>query len=214
VYPPPRRKEEYAKHPKDVSDTRKADLREPWIENEGNGFGAEAQRGTGLDPHIVSVHGVRDFDSVPCKGKDFGPNELFTTVFTGGVKLRAEEKEARRAEAEEWRSKVVVDNLTVRSHIPTKKPSQQDKIKGIRRGAAKTVALRGGKNGPIKTFPVSISMQEECVHIRVRGCLHILLAVHFSCPCARLLTVLSPHFLSSARPVCAYLTAHQIRGPC
>lgn len=166
VYPPPRRPEEYAKHPKDVSATRKEDLREPWIENESNGGpSAQAQRGTGIDPSIVQLHGLSDFDSVPCKGYDFGPKEMFETVFVGGEQLRRAEAVARQHEIDAWNQKVVVDTLTMVSHVPTKHPNRQDNMMGIRRGPPKTVALRGGKSGPIKQFPVSISMQEECVNL-------------------------------------------------
>ena len=79
----------------------------------------------------------------------FGKKESFNTVFLGGDDVIKEMEEAKKAELDEWRRKLVVDNPHFEVNTrPVRKMQQMDKRRGILEDPPKKLGIRG----PSKRF--------------------------------------------------------------
>ena len=175
VYPAPRKPEEYSKHPKQVSESRRADLEAPWIENLFHP--KPLARGGGLD----DLGGKPDFDSIPTQGVGlFGGYNADGTknpAWGKSVHLMTEDEAAeaeyeRKVKAkEEWASKVVVDNVRLNPHYGVRgdKPSQLNKLQDILEGKAKHKGIRivqnsrlpSGRPVPLRAPPATIFADDD-----------------------------------------------------
>jgi len=175
VYPPAKTRAELIRHPKQLSEARREDLRAEWVENE-------------MHPKPVSrqsklAPGQQEFDATPSKELDIFANNaelygknFFQSVFLGGdAATRAREAARLKAKEEnEWKAKVVVDSIQFTAHGNTRgqtdqrnnAPSQLDKcndflapIPGGERANAKSLRivrnarLPSGKNVPLRALP-------------------------------------------------------------
>ena len=169
IYPAPRTSKESREHPRKLSQARIEELQQPYD------FSRLDNRGA-----LEEMQDLEDFDCVPTKeyevfggyNRDGTRNPaFFKSVHLVGKEVHEEMEERKRKEAEDWRRKVVVDNLRFLPYSGTKaqKPSQLDKLKGILRGrpnkrGLKVVArakLPSGKRIPLKPPPVSIFNHED-----------------------------------------------------
>ena len=117
VYPAPRSAQEFIRHPHAPSAQRVEELKEPWIENQGQPS-ATSENETLLDKP--------KFDSIPSHGIVFGGtngdgsvNEMyFKSVHLCGDGMEKEMEEIKIAEAAAWMNKVVVDKsqMQFRAH--------------------------------------------------------------------------------------------------
>jgi len=116
---------------------------------------------------------VRDFDCIPTKdyeifggyNKDGSKNpQFFTSVHQFGVQAMKEMKSDKVREEKEWKSKVVVDTLSMIPHQGATKQCQVDKYNDILQSKAAKKGLRivrnaklpSGKYVPLRRAPVSI----------------------------------------------------------
>ena len=142
VYPAPRDPEEFARHPKAPSASRKEELEQPWEEP------GKAPLSSPL-PDLPPDNRPR-FDTVPVRGKTFGyvdakgshNPDFFKSVFLCGDGLAAEEAAVKKAEEDEWEAKVVVDNTRFTPHFTSKHPSQLHKLKGLLDGTPRHKGIR------------------------------------------------------------------------
>ncbi len=175
VYPAPKDPSEYSKHPRQVSEQRQDELKEPWIENQSTG--APPSRS------FVLPVGKTDFDTVPViASKPFGgynadgtkapDHEFYKSVHLGGDGVEAEMVEAKKRAKQEWLDAVMVDNIHFNTHYGEKgiKPSQLGKLDGILDGGkAKKLGLKivhnatlpSGKRIPFKPPPATIMALDE-----------------------------------------------------
>jgi|EP00945_MAST-04E_sp_MAST-4E-sp1_P000018 hypothetical protein len=175
VYPAPKDPAEYSKHPRQVSKQRQEELKEPWVENQSTG----APPGRSFQLRV----GQKDFDTVPViQSKPFGGyNEdgtkaldvdFYKSVHMGGDGVEAEMEEALKRARQEWKDKVLVDNIHFNTHYGEKgtKPSQLGKLDSILDGGtAKKLGLRvvhnaklpSGKRIPFKPPPATIMALDE-----------------------------------------------------
>ncbi|CAM9166251.1 unnamed protein product [Chrysoparadoxa australica] len=169
VFPAPKKPSEYAVHPRKPSQSRIDILREPWVENEQRN-GGEPQRDVLLpgqpDFDTVPSNGgmifggweapryQRDFDSTAVgsrrklpRGRQLAKHDpnFFRSVHLVGDGLAKEMAMAKRAEAELWKSKLVVTDTDFHvSHSNLDRPLQVDRCGDILQGPAtgKRVAIK------------------------------------------------------------------------
>ncbi len=173
TYPVAKDLEELARSrvPKDVDEARKEDLRAPWIENQYHP--QPLQRGGG------ALDGKDEFDCIPSNGgMIFGGYAADGTkddatwlrsVHLVGDEVAAAEEARIKAEKEEWRSKIVVDNLSFMPHRTSTLASQVDKMEDILDGKAKKrgikivrkVTLPSGKVAKLKANPVKTIFADD-----------------------------------------------------
>lgn len=173
VYPAPRKPSEYSRHPKQVSEARKADLNDAWIENLFHP--KPVARASNLKD------GQEDFDCIPVTGMEFGgynnDGTKNTTDWNRSVHLMTEDEAAeaeyeRKVKAkEEWESKVIVDNVRFNPHYGVRgdHPCQLDKLNDILQGKANHKGIRivqkarlpSGKAVPLKPPPATIFADDE-----------------------------------------------------
>ena len=166
IYPAPRTAKECREHPRKLSAARIEELQQPYD------FSTPSR--------LENCKDFEDFDCVPSKeyavfggyNKDGSRNpSFFKSVHLVGNEVHEEMEARKRKELEEWRRKVVVDNLRFLPYSGTtaEKPSQLDKLKGILRGRPKKRGLKvvaraklpSGKKIPLKPPPVSIFKHED-----------------------------------------------------
>jgi hypothetical protein len=136
VYPAPKDPEEYKRHPRQVSQSRRDQLKEPW----------EEPGSTNIDdaPKPWELPGSVDFDTIPdLKPKLFGgyrkdgtqeiDEVFFRSVHMGGDGVEKEMLEAMKKKKQEWLDAVIVDNIHYQPHYGEKgdKPSQLGKLDDI-----------------------------------------------------------------------------------
>lgn len=74
----------------------------------------------------------------------FSEKDYFNTVFLGGDDVIKEMEEAKKAELEVWKSKLVVDNAHFKVNTrPVRKMQQSDKRRGLLEDPAKKIGIRG-----------------------------------------------------------------------
>lgn len=154
MYPVVRTPAELALHPLRPSDSRIEELATPWVENElhPDPLKRPADPAAGTDrPSFVTQSKVPVvFERDP---------EYFTSVHLEGD---AAAREAAAAEAAEWRSKVVVDDLRVATLLPQReKPGQIDRYRSLLHTSPKKLGVTGkcvkGSEAP---RPVSMYLDE------------------------------------------------------
>ena len=176
IYPAPRQREEYTKHPRQLSEARQEELRQPWIENQ--------YHPKPLSRDNTSASGRPKFDSIPCHDMIFGGTngdgsvnkDYFKSVHLVGDAIVAEMEDAKRRELKEWEDKIVVDrnNLRFLAHGSVcgrgrQKPNQVDRQHGILDGEARSKPLRivqnaklpSGKRVPLRPNPITIMSEDE-----------------------------------------------------
>ena len=136
VYPAPKDPEEYKKHPRQLSQSRRDQLKEPWEEPGSAGIIDE--------PQPWEMPGVIDFDTIPdLKPKLFGGYRadgvqeddkiFFRSVHMGGDGVEQEMHDAEKRKKQEWLDAVIVDNIHYQPHYGERgnKPSQLGKLDDI-----------------------------------------------------------------------------------
>ena len=136
VYPAPKDPEEYKKHPRQLSQSRRDQLKEPW-EEPGTANIDDA-------PKPWELPGSVDFDTIPdLKPKLFGgyrtdgtqeiDEVFFRSVHMGGDGVEQEMFEAMKKKKQEWLDAVIVDNIHYQPHYGERgdKPSQLGKLDDI-----------------------------------------------------------------------------------
>jgi hypothetical protein len=177
IYPAPRKKEEYYKHPDALSEARKEDLKQPFVDNiyHPKPLSREQQQ---QQENLVF------FSTLPSKDMIFGgtngdgtKNEIFfKSVHLCGDGLQKEMEEAKKKEQKEWEEKLVVDKKQLKflAHgntqgLPRSKPSQLDRLNDILDGIPRSKPLRiirnaklpSGQKIPLVPPPASIQNQQE-----------------------------------------------------
>lgn len=201
VYPPPKDPEEYKAHPDKPSAARVDDLAEPW--EEGGIFGADLSRvddpTLDVDPnHAFNAKGrcpstfggldapryERPYDSshlgdpvrLP-RGRSLAQRAddtaYYKSVHLCGEGLAAEAEEAKKREADAFRSKLVVDTLDVKvgRYCQIDRPAQTDRLNDILHDAPKARFLKKVRNAtlpsgtkvPLRPPPYSIFATSEYV---------------------------------------------------
>lgn len=142
-------KAEYSLHPKKPPQDVLDDLKDPFYEQKARKEAAikSLQRDLIADPNKpefnLNIHSVGTFSN----------KEYFNTVFLGGDDVIAEMEEAKRAEHDKWRSKLVVENPHFKVNTrPNKKMQQMDKRRGILEDAPKKIGIRGPQNNRFQTL--------------------------------------------------------------
>jgi hypothetical protein len=134
-------KEEYTIHskkpPQDILD----DLKDPYYEQRKRKEQAlkALQREERVDPNKQEFNlNIKPIDT-------FGPKESFNTVFLGGDDIIREMEEAKKAEYDTWKSKIVVDNTHFKVNTrPVHKMQQMDKRRGLLEDPPKKLGITGG----------------------------------------------------------------------
>eukprot|EP00742_Colponemidia_sp_Colp-10_P004900 GILJ01005233.1.p1 GENE.GILJ01005233.1~~GILJ01005233.1.p1 ORF type:complete len:1081 (-),score=175.82 GILJ01005233.1:102-3344(-) len=152
VWPAPKRPGEYTKldHPVDLA--RVEDLKTPWVEN-------------ALYPRPAARElqaGQHEFTVVATKRHTFGDPSYFKSVHLVGDGIEKEKEEAKRKAVEDWKSKVVVDDVRFKVLFRNReKPSQLDRTENILKDAPQKLGVnfdkkRGDTNQTVgKTLNVS-----------------------------------------------------------
>ena len=155
-WPPARRTSEYARHPKRPTDARIEELRCPWVENEYNNTynnNSNSNNNFAVPFHTNVVRGSGQlFERDP---------KYFTSVHLCGDGLIREQMEARKREEEEFRSKIVVDDIHFKSVIMSRvMPSQTDRHRSMLIDSPVKRGLKPDK----KLEPVPICMRISLPH--------------------------------------------------
>ena len=153
LYPPARTPQELITHPKQLSESRRTDLRVAWVENE-------------LHPKPVSrsgklAPGQKEFDAIPSKdlalfanNKELFGADFFQSVFLGGDGLAKEIADLKAKEKRTFEEKLVVDSILFTAHGSTmgqvdarnNAPSQLDKCRDTLDGEAQSKSIRIVRN--------------------------------------------------------------------
>ena len=144
VYPAPKPKSEYARPSRDISESRKEELRTEWAENENNpeynktmGRGEEAldEGRSGFDTRPAPPG--RLFGGLDPSGTKADPN-FYTSVINTPF---SEAIEAKTKEVEEWKSKIIGDKSRPEFHVAgntrsnaSSRTAGLDKTRGMLRG--------------------------------------------------------------------------------
>ena len=167
LYPAPKDPREYNKHPKQLSDAAREDLRVPWVENILHP--KPVSRDTAFDPNS----GKPQWDNILPNGQLFEKNpEFFASVFApAAMGLTPEQAEEllvaeRNREVEIWKSKLVVDSPNFNVYF---RNTMRKKVHPLERletflkdpAAPKRKALVGTRadprtKGAIKQAPISM----------------------------------------------------------
>ena len=195
VYPAPKKTSEFYVHPNKPSDSRIDILKEPWVENEMHpkpqgrsvvlpegqpDFDCIPAQGKALFGGLYAPKFERPYDNnnlgsetrLPRGRMTLGKNPAFyKSVHLSGAAGAKEEEEDRKAEAELWKSKVVVDSLDfkVGGFTTRDKPMQSSKTDDILKGPVLNKAMRivrnarlpSGKKVPLRPAPFSMFCREE-----------------------------------------------------
>jgi hypothetical protein len=147
VYPAPKDPEEYKKHPRQLSQSRRDQLKEPW----------EEPGSTNIDdaPKPWELPGSVDFDTIPdLKPKLFGgyradgaqeiDEVFFRSVHMGGDGVEKEMLDAMKKKKQEWLDAVIVDNIHYKPHFGERgdQPSQLGKLDDILKGPPNKLGLK------------------------------------------------------------------------
>jgi len=136
-------KNEYSLHPKKPPQDILDDLNDPYFEQRKKKDQAlkSLQREERVDPSKP------EFNLNIKETGTFSNKEYFNTVFLGGDDVIAEMEEAKRADLDQWRSKLVVDNTHFKVNTrPNQKMQQMDKRRGILEDKPKKLGITGGSN--------------------------------------------------------------------
>mmetsp|Transcript_13352 Transcript_13352/g.11850 ORF Transcript_13352/g.11850 Transcript_13352/m.11850 type:complete len:295 (+) Transcript_13352:109-993(+) len=136
-------KGEYTIHPKKPPQDTLDDLMVPFHEQKAAKEAAikSLQRDLIADPNKPGFN--LNIQSV----YTFGDKETFNTVFLGGDDVIKEMEEAKKAELDTWKSKVVVKNPHFEVNTrPNKKMQQMDKRRGMLEDPPKKIGIRGPHN--------------------------------------------------------------------
>ena len=135
-----RSKEEYSIHPKKPPQSILDDLKDPFYQQKQRKDDAikALQRELKTDPN-------KDQFNLNIKPVyTFSEKDYFNTVFLGGDDVIQEMEEARKAEHEVWRNKLIVDNPHFKVNTrPVRKMQQSDKKKGLLEDPPKKIGIRG-----------------------------------------------------------------------
>eukprot|EP00854_Cymbomonas_tetramitiformis_P001936 gene1936-2620_t len=162
-WPFPKDPQQYNTHKMKPTETRIIDLQEPWEENPNfmSTFGTEDKKAKKLN--LTFPHG-RDLEKNP---------EFFQSVHLTGDGLEAEEEQARENFMQEWRSKLVVDDVlfhTVLSNEQRQKPGQLDRHHSMLHDAPKKKGYSG--RSTLVPEPVSQYLQERWTEFPVSKDFH------------------------------------------
>ena len=175
VYPAPKDPEEYIRHPRQLSEARREDLRAPY-EEPGMTAGPDDE------PKPWEMPGATDFDTIPdLKPRLFGgynqdgtqqnDKDFYRSVHMGGDGVEQEMFEAAKRAKQEWLDAVIVDNIHYQPHygeqvgVEGARPSQLGKLQDILSGelpkklglkVVHKAKLPSGKRIPFKTPPPSM----------------------------------------------------------
>uniref|UniRef100_A0A7S3KUT2 Uncharacterized protein n=1 Tax=Euplotes crassus TaxID=5936 RepID=A0A7S3KUT2_EUPCR len=142
-------KEEYTLHPKKPSQDVLDDLKDPFHIQKAKKEAAikSLQRDLIADPNKPEFNlNIQNLET-------FSKKDYFNTVFLGGDDVIAEMEEAKRAEHEKWKSKLVVANPHFKVNTrPNKKMQQMDKRRGILEDPPKKIGVRGPMNNRFQTL--------------------------------------------------------------
>jgi len=121
-------KSEYTIHPKKPPQDILDDLKIPFHEQKAMKDAAIKS----LQRDLIADPNKPEFNLNIPKVYTFGNKEYFNTVFLGGDDVIAEMEEAKKAELDWWKSKLVVDNPHFKVNTrPNKRMQQIDKKRGI-----------------------------------------------------------------------------------
>ncbi len=178
VYPAPKDPIDYIKHPRQLSEARREQLRQPW-----DGEPGSRQRQMTLEedgppkPWEDVENGGVDFDTIPdLKPRLFGgynqdgtqqnDKDFYRSVHMGGDGVEAELEEAAKRAKQEWLDAVIVDSIHYQPHYGEKgsKPSQLGKLEDILANPPRKLGLKvvhraklpSGKRVPLKVPPPSM----------------------------------------------------------
>jgi hypothetical protein len=130
----------YGEHPKKPPQSVLDDLQIPYVEQMKDKMSVMK----GRPPFVPDPHSLKPdfFTNFRCP-QTFADNDFFKTVFISGDDMVKEMQEAKLKEAEDWKKKVVVDNLhfTVNTRQP-EHIAQIDKIKTLLEERPKKIGLR------------------------------------------------------------------------
>lgn len=175
VYPAPKEPEDYIRHPRQLSEARREELRAPY-EEPGMSAGPDDE------PKPWEMPGAKDFDTVPdLKPRLFGgynedgtqqnDKDFYKSVHMGGDGVEQEMIEAAKRAKQEWLDAVIVDNIHYQPHygeqvgVEGAKPSQLGKLQDILSGSfpeklglkvVHKAKLPSGKRVPFKPPPPSM----------------------------------------------------------
>lgn len=136
-------KEEYTLHPKKPPQDVLDDLQEPYhLQKTRKDEALKAlQREERVDPN------KSEFNLNIKPVYTFSEKEYFNTVFLGGDDVIKEMEEAKKAEYDQWKSKLVVDNPHFKVNTrPVRKMQQMDKRRGVLEDPPKKLGIRGHSN--------------------------------------------------------------------
>lgn len=136
-------KAEYTVHPKKPSEDVMDDLKEPfYLQKERKDKALKS-----LQRDLIADPNKSEFNLNIKPVYTFGNKETFNTVFLGGDDVIKEMEEAKKAELDEWKSKIVVDNTHFHVNTrPVRKMQQMDKRRGLLEDPAKKIGIRGPSN--------------------------------------------------------------------
>ena len=133
-------KEEYNAHPKKPPQSVLDDLKDPfYLQKQKKNEALKAlQREEKTDPNNdqfnLNIKPVYTFSN----------KEYFNTVFLGGDDVIKEMEEAKKAEHEVWKSKLIVENSHFKVNTrPERKMQQYDKIRGLLEDPPNKIGIRG-----------------------------------------------------------------------
>jgi hypothetical protein len=174
VFPAPKTREDFIRHPKKPSSSRIDMLGEEWVENEVKGPSKRTGEGPleGMEDFRLFIKPEEDFGGYeePEFEHDLDPMKLsqreelprgamtlrrnkdfWSSVHITGDGAFEEEQERKRKEREDWEGKVVVDNLSflVDGFSNKQKPLQGDRIKDILHDPPQKLSLKMVRNAKL-----------------------------------------------------------------